>query len=240
MNIPYQKYHLSGSDLKNIALVTMAIDHFAASDLLFAIFNVLPLSSINNHLMLIYELMRTIGRIAFPIYCFLLVEGFFHTSSRKKYALRLFFFALISEIPFNLAFQRSLFDSSYQNVFFTLLIGFLVLWMIDSFKKTTFFILPSIVVFLAGCYLAEWLHTDYGFHGIILITIFYLFHDYKTARTVIGCLSLLWEAPACLAFIPIHFYDGRKGKSLNKYFFYAFYPLHLLLYVLLSRVLEMM
>ena len=228
-----RSYHLSGSDLKLLALIAMAIDHFAAVVILNKIImpNV-PLSPDSDVWIWyqIYSFMRFVGRIAFPIFCFLLVEGYTHTSNKKKYALRLFLFAVISEIPFDLAFKQSFFDTSYQNVFFTLLIGFLVIWCIDLCDHLPGSVFWQIFVLCAGSFLAYALKTDYDYKGVVLIVILYLFRNQKVLRTIAGCISLLWEAPACLAFIPIHFYDGTRGSSI-KYFFYLFYPLHLLLYV---------
>jgi hypothetical protein len=120
---------ISGSTLKLIAIITMLIDHTAAVVLEKIIVagessNTIAYDSV---LYFIYVLMRMIGRLAFPIFCFLLVEGFLHTRSVRKYAIRLAAFALISEIPFDLALFGEPFYFNYQNVFFTLLIGLLVM-----------------------------------------------------------------------------------------------------------------
>ena len=115
MNVKQQG--ISGYWLKVIAVVSMLIDHTSA-----VILEQIP--GLENPAFL----MRIIGRAAFPIYCFLLVEGFYHTRSRAKYAGRLFLFALISEVPFDLAFSRRMWDFSSNNVFFTLLFGLLVIW----------------------------------------------------------------------------------------------------------------
>ena len=104
---------LSGSTLKLIAIVSMLIDHVAAA----VIVRVLYAGHWTEQLYQIYRVMRSVGRIAFPIFCFFLVEGFEHTRDRKKYALRLFLFALISEIPFDLAFSAEILEVQYQNVF---------------------------------------------------------------------------------------------------------------------------
>lgn len=223
---------LSGSTLKIIAICAMAIDHFAASILFYGI--LLPAAPLSPGTPVwtwyqIYQGMRFIGRIAFPIFCFLLVEGFLHTSNKRKYAFRLFLFSLISEIPFDLALFGSPIHWNDQNVFFTLLIGLLVIWGMekaDSFKNP----FPLYVIFItAGSLLAWLMKTDYDYKGVILIAILYFFRYHPGLRTLAGCLSLLWEPPACLAFLPLNLYNGKRGISL-KYFFYLFYPVHLLVY----------
>ena len=118
----------SGSELKMIAIATMLIDHIAAT----VIIRVLKFGGYNDSLYQLYRVMRNIGRIAFPIFCFLLVEGFMHTRDREKYALRLGCFAAISEIPFDLAFNGKILEVGYQNVFFTLLLGLLTMMAYDS------------------------------------------------------------------------------------------------------------
>ena len=122
---------LSGSALKMIAIATMLIDHIAAT----VIIRVLKFGGYNDSLYQLYRVMRNIGRIAFPIFCFLLVEGFMHTRDREKYALRLGCFAAISEIPFDLAFNGKILEVGYQNVFFTLLLGLLTMMAYDSVMK---------------------------------------------------------------------------------------------------------
>lgn len=141
---------ITGSTLKIVAIIAMLLDHTAAT-IINRIFIVKGLDRIdpnnlqvleeffseNSTLMLSYGFMRLIGRLAFPIFCLLLIEGFVHTSNRLKYAVRLAIFALISEIPFDLAFYGS-FYSKHQNVFFTLLIGLLVMqgfWLIKEKSK---------------------------------------------------------------------------------------------------------
>lgn len=135
-----QRKGISGSTLKIIACITMLIDHTAATiiDRIFILKNLDAIDTTsfqgmgdfieaNMALVILYGSMRLIGRLAFPIYCFLLIEGFQHTRNVGKYALRLAIFAAVSELPFDLAFNGSLFEKRYQNVFFTLLIGLLVL-----------------------------------------------------------------------------------------------------------------
>ena len=233
---------LSGSTLKIIAIIAMAIDHFAASIILYGILMQQNPTFLGHPVSMtipwwnIYQVMRFIGRIGFPIFCFLLIEGFLHTSSKKKYATRLFLFALVSEFPFDYALFNTPFAPGYQNVFFTLFLGLLTIWAIDTVSHKE--INPNlqwiikILIAATGCLTAWLLQTDYDYKGIILILLLYLFHDQKFLCPLVSCMSLLWEAPACLAFIPINLYNGKRGISL-KYFFYLFYPVHLLLYGLI-------
>lgn len=225
---------LSGSTLKLIAVVAMAIDHFAASILYHGILLPAAPISIDSGLYRVYQIygiMRFIGRWAFPIFCFLLVEGFLHTSNRLRYALRLFLFALLSEFPFDWALFNTTITWEYQNVYFTLLIGLLTIWGIECLQEhaESFHLPLCLLTIAAGCLLAWVLRTDYDYKGVILIVLLYIFRFQPLLRTLTGCLSLYWEAPACIAFIPIAFYNGKRGLRL-KYFFYLFYPLHLLIY----------
>lgn len=223
---------LSGSSLKILAIVLMLIDHIGAAFLYHGY--LLPNApfapdTTTYQVYTVYRVMRFIGRSAFPIFCFLLVEGFLHTSDRKKYGIRLLLFAIISELPFDLAFYDSVWDTTSQNVFFTLFIGFCVIWIIDYLEEKP---LLAPVIMILGMGLAYLLKTDYSYWGILLIGTLYLLRNQHGLQTLAGCACLFWEAPACLAFIPLNMYNGKRGISL-KYFFYLFYPVHLLLLVAL-------
>jgi hypothetical protein len=177
------------------------------------------------------------------------VEGFLHTRSVAKYAARLFVFALLSEVPFDLAFQKSFWDMSYNNVFLTLFLGLLVLWGYDfidkkivaaredgsvSVGKLLLRSLLDLILLLAGAFFAEYvLKCDYGAAGIFVIVALYLLRNHpKTAFVVavavLTVLSSELELVAVLDVLLIAFYSGERGRQA-KYFFYAFYPVHLLL-----------
>lgn len=225
----------SGSTLKLIAVITMLIDHIGLGV-------VGRLTMTRPELYDAYRIMRGIGRIAFPIFVFLLVEGMHNTKNIKKYALRLGVFALISEIPFDLAFHAEVLEFTYQNVFFTLFIGLLVIWAMDSAAGTVenkiFKMLLMAAAVAAGAWAAELLRTDYGAKGILCIAVIYLFSYDRKLQLVAGCIAFLWEWQALFAFIPIAFYNGRRGWKL-KYVFYIFYPLHLFLIYLLCVAMGM-
>ena len=245
METTQRKKGVSGSTLKIIAITAMLIDHIGAGllgRLLWAngygvLMTTTDIQAImswlqeNAALYYGYSAMRMIGRVAFPIFCFQLVEGFQKTRDVKKYALRLGAFALISEVPFDLTFKAQLFDLSYQNVFFTLFFGLLTMIVVDKLTKTQLpkagKIVLSGVAIVAGAVIAELLNTDYGAIGVVCIMALFVFKYSKVAQIVAGCIAFCWEITAPLAFIPIGFYNGERGLKL-KYFFYAFYPLHLL------------
>lgn len=233
-----ERFSLSGGTLKTIAIISMAIDHFGAAILkpLQAI-TMTRYQSIHNMVCSLYPISRDIGRLAFPIFCFLLVEGFNHTHNRAKYAWRMFLFALLSEFPFDYALKNSIINTRYQNVYFTLFIGLVVLMGIHYFETrpvTTGYdpylhLFMQFVISVAGLLLAKWLHTDYGYKGVFLILVLYFLRSDRTIQAIFGAIAISWERIAPLSFIPVWLYNGKRGRQ-NKYFFYFFYPLHLLLF----------
>ncbi len=221
------KYGLSGSTLKLIACVTMLIDHTGAAVVNEIISNTtLRYTDLHmyQNLTTLYAWMRGIGRLAFPIFCFLIVEGFFNTRSVLKYCRRLFLFALISEFPFDFALKASVPYWEKQNVYFTLLISLFCLYLIDQMRG-----IPWIQFFVTAysMYLAEALMTDYNYKGVFLIVMLYFFHDHRLYQCVAGAAAIAWERYAPLSYILCFFYNGKRGLSL-RYFFYLFYPCHLL------------
>ena len=223
---------LSGSALKLLAVVSMLIDHLAA----FYWYNVPALQAvwftIGHRAFTPLILMRIFGRIAFPLFAFLIVEGFVHTRSRKRYGLNLAFFALISEIPWNLIHTGTMLYPG-QNVFFTLLLGFLGLCAIEKYSGNKPYLLGSLLGLLV---VSIFLRADYGCSGYAFILLLYVLRDNKILQAIIGSCFLGSRWIAGLAFIPINMYNGRRGfvqGPIAKYAFYLFYPLHLLVIYLL-------
>lgn len=218
---------MSGTTLKWIAVISMLIDHTA---------EVL----INHNTALtdpiwaqIYVLMRGIGRIAFPIYAFLLVEGFLHTRDVRKYLARMLAFAVVSEIPFDLAVFHTPFYWGYQNVFFTLFLGLLALAGENMlYQSSGMFVGAGLwkqaLALILCISAAQLINCDYGAFGVFFIVLLCMTRYDKKTQTVLGAISLIWEMPGILAFIPIRLYNGTRGRCGNRYFFYAFYPAHLL------------
>ena len=226
---------ISGTGLIIIASVSMTIDHIGVIFFPGMLW------------------LRLIGRIAFPIYAFLIAQGYRHTSNKSKYALRLLLLALVSEIPFDYTFGGGL-SFSHQNVFFTLLLGLLVIWAFEKWEKTLW-VLP--VIFLwAVYYMADSIRCDYSGWGVLLIWLLWKFGDNaKGAAVVIFAMSLVYVLPDVLrisgrdaswlmwayntiqfggvmAIAPIWFYNNKRGASgwppaLRRWFFYLYYPLHL-------------
>lgn len=224
---------LSAGTLKLIAIVTMFVDHFAAGVYanLYVSGYLFRIGKMDNAIE-IYTVCRNIGRFAFPVFCFLLVESFFYTKSRLKYLRNLVIFTIVSEVPFDLALMNG-FDFEMQNVFFTLAIALLSIWGIQTVrdkvlsKPLTSFIL-QIVYILIGCFVATALHTDYSYYGIVLVVIFYYFRSNRLFACIMGYVWFLFEPWCFPAFVALLLYNGKRGVRL-KYFFYAFYPVHLLL-----------
>ena len=172
-----------------------------------------------------------IGRIAFPIYVFLLVEGFVHTKNIKKYIIRLALFAIISEVPYDLAFYNTVFEIYHQNVMWELLICIIMLCCIRKYPDF------SIIFVVVSCFIAWLLKFDYEFIGPLAVACIYLFRDRILYRNVATVVIFAFEPTAFFSLIPINMYSGKKGKDL-KYLFYLFYPVHLLVLFFLINMLQ--
>lgn len=237
------RFGITGSTLKLIAIFTMLIDHIGAAvlfpymqwkfpEVITALQGASPLAYFTlSPPSATYLTMRLIGRIAFPIFCFLLVEGFVHTRDVKRYALRLGVFALVSEIPFDLAFADRVLEFGYQNVYFTLLIGLVTIAAADRFAQDD---LKRYLPLVIGAVTAQLLTTDYSAFGVIFIFLFYQYHGNDKLRNIVTGIACAWEVTAPLALIPIQLYNGERGWKL-KYIFYAFYPGHLLLLYFIKK-----
>lgn len=223
---------MSSFVLKIIAIVSMFIDHIG-----YAIFGG-------------FSYFNYIGRLAFPIFAFQISEGYIHTKNLKKYFLRLFIFAIISQFPFML-FDSLLTSSFNLNIFFTLLLGLVCIYIYDKLKYKSIAITISIIIGI----LAEYMHFDYGIYGIAIILIFYIFKNSITKASIAFILAnLIKYLPyfitsgynnaylylficTSLSIIFIGLYNGKKGKDI-KYLLYLFYPIHLLLIYGISLILK--
>ena len=199
-----------------------------------------------------------IGRLTFPIFAFLIVEGYFHTRNLKKYVQRLLLFAVLSEIPFNLAMGSSVIYPIHQNVLWSFLIAIgLIYWneKAKASRKLWQRILVGCVTVVLGYILGIFTMVDFYHAGILTVLVFYFFRQGKW-WSYIGQFACLWyinmemlggfsymitfmgqtlfvprQGFALLALIPIWLYRGKKGYHSKwlQYFNYAFYPVHLLI-----------
>ena len=240
---------LSQEGLKIIACVTMLIDHIAAT---LVIPTDAAMLSGDTTAAWVHVIMRCIGRVSFPIFCFLLAEGTQHTRNPKKYALRLMLGAVMSEIPYDLAFFGKI-TWDHQNVMLTLLLGFGAL---EAMKRTrgVWKLLWVIPFYFA----AEWLRTDYAGEGILLIAMFSLVKGIQQEKWVrlAGMVLLLWDNTGMfqwnlgvpiyynrirlLSAFPIFWYDGSKRtySKVVQWAFYLFYPAHITLLLIIKTILK--
>lgn len=202
-----------------------------------------------------------VGRVAFPIFAFLIVEGYFHTHNLKKYVGRLFFFAILSEIPFNLVMGSRIFYPIHQNVLWTFLIAIGLIWLNERAKAKGGWIrrvMTCAVTVVLAFVLGLVTFVDYNYAGVLMVLVFYFFRRRKWWHFC-GQFLLMWyinvevlsgysyevqlfgeshffvrQGLALFALIPIWLYRGRQGlhnKALQ-YFYYVFYPAHLLILAL--------
>lgn len=241
------KFETTSMSLHLLAMACMLCDHLWAT--------VIP----GN------EWLTCIGRLTFPIFAFLLVEGYFHTHDLKKYALRLLLWALISEIPFDLVMGSTVFYPMHQNVLWTLLISLLLIHINEKARATgklPLRVLAGVGTVALGLPLGLVTMVDYHFAGIWMVLVFYFFRGRKWWNVlgqflllayinleIIGGYSyeihlfdttfyLVQQGLALLALIPIWLYRGKQGphsKALQNTY-YAFYPIHLLILGLIQML----
>lgn len=225
-----KKLPLNSLHLKVLAAAAMLVDHLGFTLFPFALW------------------MRCVGRLAFPIFCFLIAEGCARTRDRKRYAARLLGFAVLSEPAFDMMCDGVWFTLDYQNVLWTLLLGALVCWAMDWAKTRSelWQRLPADAALAVGFLLGQWGNTDYGGWGVLLVALFYMTREVKGkwAIQLVGLGLFCWfctpwrvELLGILAMVPICLYNGERGFSNRavQYGFYAFYPAHILLLGVLAR-----
>ncbi len=263
-----KEHGVTGAVLKNTAYATMLIDHFFAVIFLNYMRQHLVDGKLDPGLESVYRAGRAVGRVSFVLFTFLIVEGFIYTRSRLRFLLRLLLFALLSEIPFDLALSGTLPDWSGQNVYWTLFLGVLVLTLWDylSLNGSVFAAVGRFMVLLAGCLAALSCSTDYRFMGILLIFAMYQTRekDGGVQFMAAGLVMLfgtwgsnlirysdiysadylfrfsLREMYGLFAFLLIFLYNGKKGRQLSKAFYYGFYPVHLLILYGIARLIGVM
>ena len=244
-----KNFELTAAVLHIIAMTLMLMDHLWAT--------LLPAR----------EWLTCAGRVAFPIFAFMAVEGYFHTRSFKKYILRMLLFAVLSVIPFDLMYGGTWFYPVHQNVLWTFLLGLLGVWLMEQVRKkgkTWMYLLVCVLVVPAGLVLGTLCMVDYYGVGVLTVFVFYFLHGRKWWCFLGQLAALYWlnvellgglmypvqlfgmefelcqQGLALLALIPIWLYRGRQGYHSKpfQYLCYAFYPVHILLLVVVLNFIN--
>ena len=224
---------LDGTTLKIIAMVSMVFDH--VGDMFFP------------------EMtwMRMVGRLAMPIFAFCITEGYIHTRDKKKYLLRMGIFALISEVPFDLAFDGKI-GFSHQSIMLSFFISIVALMLFDLIRGakietkggySVWRTILGVLVVIAMAAVAMLAKADYTMFAVGSVFLFYVFKDVNPlVRPIPGVAFLAvtrtmgYYCTTGLSIIPLLLYNGKKGKGL-KWLFYVFYPGHLLLLYVIKLLL---
>ena len=216
---------LNGAQLKAVAFFSMLLDHVNNALLV-------PILEGKGFLLQVSNLLSILGRIAFPLFMFFLVEGFFKTRNRRKYLLNLFLFGVISEVPFDLFTSKVLFNPNWNNMMFTLALCLGVIWLIDSLKaklkSTMLWFITSLPILGISCFIATQLSLDYDYHAVLVAYIFYIFRKKPIIGAGLGYISIIKELWSILGFGLTLTYNGERGRQY-KWLNYAFYPVHLLI-----------
>ena len=245
---------LSRSALKWIALITMFIDHIGA------IIGSIVFES--WQLGWLYDTLRTIGRVSFPIFAFFIAEGWFYTHSKKKYFFTLLIFAIITQPIYYFALNINLFD---LNILFTFLLAICVFYFIDLIKqdKSLSFVYVTLIIALAVLVFvldALGITVNYGLYGVFLPVVFYIFYHAnlrysKLVMFLIVAIMMILDWLTRFLFVSqitfnafidlfpllsiplLLLYNGQKGKYSPKWLFYIFYPVHILVIFLFTLLI---
>ena len=188
-----------------------------------------------------YDICNGIGRLAFPIFAFFLVEGFFHTRNVYKYAARLLVFAVISELPFDLGLFGVAAKWDHQNILLSFFIALLMLIIIRYIESNTMGLSAGVVWFacicavIAFCELSVYIHTDYSWKCMLLVAVLYFMRSTGKLQLLGGAAASCWEKYAPASFLLLYFYDPEV-RPKYKYAFYIFYPLHLIIIYLIAKL----
>ncbi len=223
---------MTGFIIKIIACLTMILDHIKYA---------IPIT--DNYFT------QYLGRISFPLFAFLITEGYVHTSNLKKYYKRLIIFALISQIPFML-FRTLVGKWQMLNIMFTLLLGLTAILIYDKWKNKFISCLAVILIIYSG----KILSVDYGWWGVAIIFVIYLFRDKKILLTIsyivltivyyylifgnvlLKIRNMFYLIYTIVPIIFILLYNGKQGRKI-KYFFYAFYPVHMIVLYIINYLI---
>lgn len=234
----------TGATIRQIAMGTMLLDHIAVCLLEYAPFQE---TAAGNWL---YMILRFIGRMAFPLYCFLLMEAFKHTRNRFRYLLTLLVMAVVTEPIFDLAVYDT-WNWKHQNVLFTFSMGFLLIWVLEEIRKIAEsayqypakirILLLGYILFTTGAgFFSLKLGFDYPVVGILYLVILSLMPENRDGTTCAGIILFSAESGfgALASFYLIHRYRGELGELKVPHWFYrTFYPFHLFVLLVIRKLL---
>ena len=235
---------ITAATLKWIAIISMFIDHFGwamvSEGYCIAHGGFPPGGETFN------QVLHILGRLAFPIFCFFIAEGYRHTHNAWRYAWRMLLFGFLSEVLFDYAFRRVWFSTEWQNIYFTLFLGLAVLIGWDLVTQKDFLQcswwrkLIALAGLAFGVFLGFRLRTDYYGWGVLMIFVMYILRDHPLWRDLAAAAVLLLcgrsEIFALPSLLLLHLYNGQRGRQ-NKNLFYWFYPGHLAFFCLLRFLL---
>lgn len=239
-----KKHGLSSFSLKTIAMVTMFLDHYALMIILNGKlygYNKTLLSSAlalpeGQSLYFWYKFLRVIGRISFPIFALLIVEGFRKTKNRFLYFLRIILLGIISEVPYDLMVFNKYICFDVQNVIFTYMIGLFLLLLLEKTRNLPIYI--HLIFAVIASIIAYLIRSDYNIYGILLIFVFYEFrHDINFMLLLSIPILFISSFPgfygmAILSLPFLYLYNGQEGIKLGR-IPYIFYPVHMLFFYII-------
>lgn len=241
------KREYTSATLRGVAMITMLMDHIAVCLIQGSSYYQ---SAAGEHL---YDAFRWLGRIAFPLYCFLMVEAFLHTRNRRRYLLTLLGMAVITEPIFDFTIYGG-WDFSHQNVLFTLVLGFILLWVfekveeygqrISHYPARVGGVLCGVLLPLAAVCLIAWrLQSDYSYMGILLIAMMYWLRRNSKGERALWCFIMMMSVQGAVSVVVasylIYYYNGELGKAwVSRWLYRWFYPLHLLLLLLIAQIVQ--
>lgn len=235
-----ERPYLNGAHLKYIAMFFMLLSHIAQTYFLY---------NLGPDYWKLADIFVFVGRISMPIFCFFTVQAIIFSRNISKYFVRMIIFALVSEIPFNLAFFDAVFYPERQNVILTLLLGAVAVYAVDDLWKSDTndilkILFAGLIVYLAYSLSNMWA-TDYAGKGIIAVFLLYLGRTSKIGTALALLVGFYFEFQVYgwviensygfvyLAIPLLLLYNGKRGKQ-NKWAFYVFYPAHLFILYLLK------
>lgn len=241
---------LNEKQLKNVAAVFMLLNTFACAILQNGILKYYSYTTeqLNERIAgltgfsldMLASILQIIGVIALPLIIYMLVEGFKHTANDVRYLLSLAILGIVSEIPYDLAFHHQFFFWDEQSPALALFIcgAFIMLCsrFLDNFPKVPriVFVIIATLSAIAWCMV---LRISYGVIAVPLASCYYNLYEHKVAKNILGALITSLTLSGPLSLYLLYGYNGERGNIRNKYVYYLFYPVQLILLAAISYLI---